>query len=116
MLTIYHNPRCSKSRATLEILEESGVPLRIVRYLENPPDVSELKRIVSMLGISPAELLRRGEAVFREEYAGRELDDAGWLAAMAAHPILIQRPIVVGEKAAVIGRPPEKVRELLPGG
>jgi len=114
MLTIYHNPRRSKSRATLALLEASGVPLRIVPYLEDPPGVAELRAIVARLGIRPAELVRRGEAVFREQYAGRDLDDEAWLAAMAANPVLIERPIVVGEKAAVIGRPPENVRRLLP--
>lgn len=113
MLTIYHNPRCSKSRATLELLQASGAALRIVHYLEAPPEVAELKAIVDKLGIRPGELVRRGETLFRERYAGRELDDAGWLEAMAANPILIERPIVVGDTAAVIGRPPENVRQLL---
>ncbi len=113
MLTIYHNPGCSKSRATLAILEDSGVPLRVIEYLKTPPDAAGLAHIVAMLGIRPVELVRRGETIFRERYAGRELDDAQWLAAMAAHPILIERPIVVSATAAVIGRPPEKVRELL---
>ncbi len=114
MLTIYHNPACSKSRATLEILRASGVALRVVEYLKTPPDAAELAHIVGKLGIRPAELVRRGEAVFRERYAGRDLGDAEWLEAMAAHPILIERPIVLGEAAAVIGRPPENVRRLLP--
>jgi len=114
MLTIYHNPACSKSRATLELLRASGVPLQVIEYLKTPPSAAGLAAIVDKLGIRPADLVRRGEAVFREQYAGRELSDAQWLAAMVAHPILIERPIVVGDASAVIGRPPENVRRLLP--
>ncbi|MCC7329051.1 MAG: arsenate reductase (glutaredoxin) [Gammaproteobacteria bacterium] len=114
MLTIYHNPACSKSRATLELLRASGVPLQVIEYLKTPPSAAGLAAIVDKLGIRPADLVRRGEAVFREQYAGRELGDAQWLAAMVAHPILIERPIVVGDASAVIGRPPENVRRLLP--
>lgn len=115
MFTIYHNPSCSKSRATLELLRESGVPLRVVEYLKTPPNAAELAFIVDKLGMKPADLVRKGEAVFKERFAGRELSDAHWLAAMAQHPILIERPIVVTDTTAVIGRPPENVRSLLPG-
>ncbi|MBS0614776.1 MAG: arsenate reductase (glutaredoxin) [Proteobacteria bacterium] len=114
MFTIYHNPGCSKSRATLELLRESGVPLRVVEYLKTPPNAAELAFIVDKLGMKPADLVRKGEAVFKENFAGRELSDAQWLAAMVQHPILIERPIVVTDTAAVIGRPPENVRSLLP--
>lgn len=112
--TIYHNPGCSKSRATLQLLREAGVPLRVVEYLKTPPTAAELAFIVDKLGMDPEDLVRKGEPLYREHYAGRELDDAGWLAAMAEHPILIERPIVVTDTAAVIGRPPENVRRLLP--
>jgi len=115
MFTIYHNPACSKSRATLELLRESGVPLRVIEYLKTPPNAAELAFIVDKLGIKPADLARKGEAVFKERFAGRELSDAQWLAAMVEHPMLIERPIVVTDTAAVIGRPPENVRRLLPG-
>ena len=114
MLTIYHNPACSKSRATLEILRASGVTLRGGEYLRTPPTTAELALILDRLGIRPADLVRRGETIFRERYAGRELGDVDWLAAMAEHPILIERPIVVSDAGAVIGRPPENVRRLLP--
>lgn len=111
--TIYHNPGCSKSRATLQLLREAGVPLRVVEYLKTPPSAAELAFIVDKLGIDPQDLVRKSEPLYREHYAGQELDDAGWLAAMAEHPILIERPIVVTDTAAVIGRPPENVRRLL---
>jgi arsenate reductase (glutaredoxin) len=113
-LTIYHNPGCSKSRATLELARAAGVPLRVVEYLKTPPDAAQLARIVALLGLAPADLVRRGEAVFKEKYAGKELSDAQWIEAMVAHPILIERPIVVGARRAIIGRPPENIRPLLP--
>jgi len=114
MFTIYHNPRCSKSRATLQLLREASVPLRVVEYLDKPPSAAELAFIVDKLGIDPQDLVRKNEPLYREQYAGRELSDAEWLTAMAEHPILIERPIVVTDTAAVIGRPPENVRRLLP--
>ena len=111
--TIYHNPRCSKSRATLELLRQAGREPTVVPYLEQPPSAAELGRICGLLGIRPRELVRDGEAVFQERYADAELDDAGWLEAMATHPSLIQRPIVVAGDRAAIGRPPERVLEIL---
>lgn len=113
LFTIYHNPGCSKSRATLQLLREAGVPLRVVEYLKTPPSAAELAFIVDKLGIDPKDLVRKGEPLYREHYAGRELSDADWLTAMAEHPILIERPIVVTDTDAVIGRPPENVRRLL---
>jgi arsenate reductase len=113
-VTIYHNPRCSKSRATLALLEERGIEPRIVRYLETPPSASELKQVLAALGVRPRALLRTGEAEYRELDLGRdELDDAALIDAMAAHPRLIQRPIVIAKGQARIGRPPEAVLEIL---
>ena len=112
-LTIYHNPKCSKSRATLTLLQERGVNPRIVPYLENPPSAAELKSIVTRLGIRPEQLVRRSEDVFRSKYAGRTLTDDEWIAAMVKDPILIERPIVVRGRRAAIGRPPENVLSLL---
>ncbi len=114
MITLYHNPRCSKSRAALALLEAEGQTLRIVRYLDTPPDVATLKKLLTTLGISARELLRSKEP----EYAELGLDDsslseARLLAVMVAHPRLIERPIAVAGTRAVIGRPPEKVLELL---
>lgn len=110
---IYHNPRCSKSRAVMQIIEEAGRKARVVEYLTAPPSREELADIVGKLGIQARELVRRGEAVFKERYAGKSLSADEWIDAMVAHPILIERPIVVVGERAVIGRPPDRVRELL---
>lgn len=112
-LTIYHNPKCSKSRETLALLTARGFTPRIVEYLKDPPSTAELAEIVSRLGIAPEALVRKGEDAYRAKYAGKLLSDAEWIAAMVADPILIERPIVVAGGKAVIGRPPERVLELL---
>lgn len=114
-LTLFHNPRCSKSRGALELLEARGLAPTIVRYLETPPSAAELQALLGKLGISARQLLRTGE----EEYKALGLDDpqlgdAQLIEAMAAHPKLIERPILVAGDKAVIGRPPEKVLEILP--
>jgi arsenate reductase (glutaredoxin) len=111
--TIYHNPRCTKSRATLALLNERGIEPKVVEYLQTPPTAKELKAIVSKLGIKPEELVRKGEDVYKEKFAGKTLTDAQWIQALAANPILIERPIVVHGDQAVIGRPPENVEKIL---
>lgn len=114
MITIYHNPRCSKSRQTLEILEQNGIEPDVVRYLETPPDKTELKTLLAKLGIGPRDLLRRGEAAYKEQgLANPELTDEALIEAMIAEPRLIERPIVVSGDRAVLGRPPENVLSLL---
>src|SRR5262245_58760241 len=112
-MTIYYNPRCSKSRGTLDILREHGVEPRVIDYVEKPPTAGELREIVAKLGIAPEQLVRKGEDVFRKKYAGKKLSDEQWIAAMVADPILIERPIVIAGDEAVIGRPPENVKTLL---
>jgi arsenate reductase len=112
-LTIYHNPACTKSRETLALIRARGHEPQIVEYLKTPPSEGELTAIVRKLGIEPLELVRRNEQVFKDKYAGKTLDDKGWIKAMVANPILIQRPIVVRGEAAAIGRPPEDVERLL---
>lgn len=112
-MKIYHYPRCSKSRQTLSILEEAGVEPEVIEYLKKTPSEEELKAITEMLGIAPSQLVRKSESVYKEQFKGADLDDAEWIRAMVRHPKLIQRPIVVKGDRAVIGRPPEKVRELL---
>jgi len=113
-VTIYHNPRCSKSRQTLALLKSRGLEPEIILYLEQPPDPTTLKHLVDLLGIRPAELLRRKEAAYAELDLAAKLDDDGAvIAAMVAHPLLIERPIVVQGKKACIGRPPERVLEIL---
>lgn len=111
--TIYHNPKCTKSRATLALLKESGVEPTVVEYLKTPPTAAELKAIVAKLGIKPEALVRKGEDLFKSKYAGKTLTDAQWIEALVKHPILIERPIVVSGSHGVIGRPPENVNALL---
>jgi arsenate reductase (glutaredoxin) len=113
--TIYHNPRCGKSRATLAILEQDGIEPRIVEYLKTPPTAAELRAIVAKLGMEPEQLVRKGEDVYRARYAGRQLSSEQWIEAMVRDPILIERPIVVRGGQAVLGRPPENVEQLLAG-
>jgi arsenate reductase len=112
--TIYHNPRCSKSRQTLQLLTDNGVEPEVVLYLETPPSAAQLKQLLSKLGISARELLRKGEAAYKEGgLADTVLTDAQLIAAMIAEPKLIERPIVVKGEQAVLGRPPENVLALL---
>ncbi len=112
-MRIYHNPRCSKSRGTLALLEDNGVTPDIIHYLDTPPTRDELVALLAKLGMQPSELVRRGEAICKSEYADRDMSEDDWLDAMLTHPVLIERPIVVAGERAVIGRPPEKVLELL---
>jgi arsenate reductase len=112
-LTIYHNPKCSKSRETLALLEGRGIRPRIVEYLKTPPSAAELSAIVATLGIRPESLVRKGEDIWKSKYAGKTLTAAEWIEAMVRDPILIERPIVVVGGKAAIGRPPERVLELL---
>lgn len=115
-LKIYHNPRCSKSRQTLEIIHAAGVEPEIVRYLEDMPTAAEILDITASLGVKVADLLRRGESEFKDADDLPDLaDDAALAAWVEAHPIVLERPIVVdtGSGKAVVGRPPETVRELL---
>lgn len=111
--TIYHNPKCSKSRATLELLRERGADAVVVEYLKTPPTAAELTALVAKLGISPEQLVRKGEDIYKQHYAGKTLSPEDWIAAMVRHPILIERPIVVVGGRAVLGRPPENVERLL---
>ncbi len=113
-IVIYHNPRCAKSREALKLLRERGVEPRIVEYLKEPPSQAELDRLLRLLGLEPRALMRRREKVYKE----LGLDDPGLkrrdlVRAMHEHPILIERPIAVRGDRAVLGRPPERVLELL---
>lgn len=113
-VTIYHNPRCSKSRQTLQILQDEGVTPEIVEYLKTPPDAKTLGDILKMLGMPPRDLLRKGEQAFKDEgLDDGSLSEAEIIDAMVRNPILIERPIVVRGNRAVIGRPPEGVKDLL---
>lgn len=113
-VTIYHNPRCSKSRQTLELLQSRGIEPEIVLYLETPPDETELDRILNMLGMEPRELMRTKEPEYGEQNLGDEsLSRADLIRAMVKTPRLIERPIVINGNKAAIGRPPEAVLEIL---
>lgn len=113
-ITIFHNPRCSKSRATLALLQERGLDPDIRLYLEDPPDAEELRTILGRLGVTARELLRKGEAEYREQGLGdTTLGEDELIAAMAATPRLIERPIVLAGNRAAIGRPPESVLAIL---
>lgn len=113
-VTIYHNPRCTKSRETLALLEARGMKPTIIEYLKTPPSATEIKRILKLLGIPARKLLRTKEADYKK--AGLDdlkLSDDKIVAAMVAHPILIERPIVISANKAAIGRPPENVLKIL---
>lgn len=112
-MKIYHNPRCTKSRETLQILESENADFEVVKYLDTPLDKKELKHIIDLLGISPEQLIRKSEAVYKDQYKGKEMTDEECIVAMIEHPSLMQRPIVVSGDRAVIGRPPELVLDLL---
>jgi arsenate reductase len=116
MVTIYHNPRCRKSRETLKLIEASGAPFQIVEYLRQPLSATELKSLVSRLGIGASALVRKNESIWKEHYRGKELSEAEILKAMETHPKLMERPVVVLGDRAVLGRPPENVLELLKQG
>lgn len=113
-VTIYHNPRCSKSRATLELLEENGAAPEIIDYQASPPSEADLKAILAKLGVGPRDIMRKGEDAYRDLGLDDEaLSDDALIKAMHQHPILIERPIVVNGEKAALGRPPESVLDIL---
>lgn len=113
MLRIYHNNRCSKSRQALELINSSGKEVEVVEYLKTPPTAAELQDVLQKLNMRPEQLLRKNEAIYKETYKGKCLTDEEWIQAMVDHPVLIERPIIVKEDKAILGRPPENVQELL---
>ena len=113
-VTIYHNPKCSKSRQTLELLSAKGITPTIIEYIKNPPTVEKLKEILSQLGIAPRDLMRKKEDTYKELELGiSSLSDKDLIDLMIEHPILIERPIVIANGKAVLGRPPEQVFDIL---
>lgn len=112
-MKIYHNPRCRKSRETLAIIEAAGVTPEVILYLEAIPTEAELKGILAKLKMPAEALARKGEAIYKEKYKGKKMTEAQWIKAMIKHPKLIERPIVIKGKKAVLGRPPEQVNDLL---
>ena len=113
MTTLYHNPRCSKSREALEILNEKGEEVNVIHYLKTPPTTDELRNLISLLKIKPIDLIRTQEAEWKENFKDKNLSDDELIEAMIAFPKLIERPIVVKNSKAIIGRPPQKIIDIL---
>ena len=113
-ITIYHNPKCSKSRQTLKLLEEQATGIDVIEYLKNPPTVKKLKEILSLLKFSPRDLMRKKEAEYKDlGLYNSNLSDKDLIESMVKHPILIERPIVLANGKAVLGRPPENVLNII---
>ena len=113
MITIYHNNRCRKSREGLELLKNSGKEFKIRKYLEDTPSREDLEKIISLLGVKPTELIRKNEPIWKENYKDIALTDNEIIDAMVNHPKLIERPIVINGDKAIIGRPPEKILDII---
>ena len=113
-ITIYHNPKCSKSRQTLKLLEEQVIGIDVIEYLKNPPTVKKLKEVLSLLKIPPRELMRKKETEYKElMLSNSNLSDKDLIESMVKHPILIERPIVLANGKAALGRPPENVLNII---
>ena len=112
-MKIYHNPRCGKSREGLAILQESKLSFEIVNYLENPLSTAELTEIIKLLNIPPIDLVRKNEAIWKENFKGKNMSDSEIITAMVENPKLIERPIVINKGKAAIGRPPELIKSIL---
>lgn len=110
--TIYHNPRCGKSREALSFLQENGVAVEVVEYLKTNPSQKEMEEILKKLGIPAFELIRKDESIFKENFKGKNLSEKEWVKILCEHPILIQRPIVIKGNKAVVARPLENIEGL----
>ena len=115
MITIYHNPRCRKSREALTLIQESGNQFKVREYLKQPPTKQELSEVLALLNYRPLELIRKSESVFKERYQGKQYSDDQWIEIMIENPILIERPLVIKDQRAVLGRPSTAVNKLLNG-
>tara|TARA_B100000809_G_C14802607_1_gene410831 strand:- start:52 stop:390 length:339 start_codon:yes stop_codon:yes gene_type:complete len=111
-MKIYHNPRCSKSRETLQLIKDAGVEVEIVEYLKAIPTAEELKMILMKLNLKPTDIIRKGEAVYKEKFKNSDFNDDEWIKVMLEYPKLIERPIVIKGNKAILGRPPQNVLEL----
>jgi arsenate reductase len=112
-MTIYHNPRCKKSKETLQLLRDNGIEPEIIEYLNTPPDKETLKELLTKLDMNAKAIIRKQEKEFKDHYKGKDLSEEDYLDAITTHPRLLKRPIVVDDDKAIIGRPPENVQELL---
>lgn len=113
MIKVYHNTRCSKSREACSILQGEGIKFETIEYLKTPPSQKEIKDLLKMLKLKAEDIVRKSEPLFKEKFISKKLTEAQWIKALADNPILIERPIIVKGSKAIIGRPPEKVVELL---
>ena len=113
MIKLYHNPRCRKSREALELLRDKNLEVNVVEYLKEPLSKEELTNVIQLLGIHPADLIRKNEAEYKEHYKGKDLLSDQWIDAMVQFPKLMERPIVINGNKAIVGRPPENVLEVL---
>ncbi|MFC7358454.1 arsenate reductase (glutaredoxin) [Jejudonia soesokkakensis] len=113
MTKIYHNPRCSKSRQTLALLEDKNENIEIIKYLDDTPTIKELSEVIKMLQIAPIDLVRTGESIWKEQFKNKQLNNDELIATMVKYPKLIERPIVIKNGKAVLGRPPENVLDIL---
>lgn len=113
LIQIYHNPRCSKSRESLQLLQDTGCSIEIIEYLKETPSKETIRHLVTLLGIQPIELVRKGEEEYKTHFAGKTLSDEEWFDALHSYPKLIERPIVIKGNKAVIGRPPSIVKDIL---
>lgn len=114
-MIIYHNPRCTKSRETLKLIEDKGIKPKVVEYLKNPPSAAELKNIIKLLGVPVMEIVRKKEDAYKESGISKAVSDDKIIEILVKNPTLIERPIVVSGNKAAIGRPPENVLAILPG-
>ena len=112
-MKIYHNPRCAKSRETLKIIEDAGQEPEVVEYLKTPPTEEELTEVFEKLNLPIEYLIRKGEPIYKAEYKDKDLTDEEWIKALVEHPKMLERPIVVNDEKAILGRPPENVNQLL---
>jgi len=112
-MKIYHNPRCRKSRETLAIIQDKKVAVEIIEYLKTPPDIAELVLVLSKLGLSAEDIIRKNESVFKENFKGKDFSNEEWVEVLVKNPVLLERPIVVKDDEAILGRPPENVLKLL---
>ena len=110
--TVYHNPRCSKSREAVAFLQEQNAEIEIVEYLKDSPTESEIKALLQKLNIPAIDLVRKGEQLFKDTYKDKTLSDTEWIKILAQNPILIERPVIVKGNKAIIARPTEKINEL----
>ncbi len=113
MIQILHNPRCTKSREGLQFLQSEGLQPEEILYMDHPLSAEEIKTILKKLGIPAIDWVRKNEAIFKEEYKGKDLTDDQWVEAMAKHPKLMERPVIINGSIAVIGRPAENIRKVL---